>query len=129
MWSRLVAIRAGFSDGACNLVQRLEAGLRRRAGEGMPPRFFPGPFPRVGIRAVFPVAVMVALRYCALVDKGSKRPSLHGAIRVTGGRAFGCSLKAGFHGIRSESISSLSYTTAVKSPGRPQRFPRCPLHS
>jgi hypothetical protein len=111
MWSRLPAIRAGFSDRAHDLVQRGDAGFRRGAGERMPPGFLPRSGPRVRIGPVLPVSVMLAFCHRALFHKGSERPSLKGPVRWTGRRGRRYAPEIGFHGRGSESISFLLYTT------------------
>jgi hypothetical protein len=65
----------------------------------MPPNFLTSPVPGVRVRPVLAVPVMIALRHCALIDKGSKRPSLHGAIRRARRRRMGFLLENGFHGL------------------------------
>lgn len=62
------AVGAAIADRAHDLVQRSEAGFRRRPRERVPPGLFSGPVPCVGIRSVAAMAVMLAFGNGVLLD-------------------------------------------------------------
>jgi hypothetical protein len=75
MWSPESAVWATIAYRSHDLIQRGDAGLGGRSGKRVPPSFFAGPVPCVGIRAIAAVTVMIAFGNGVLLDQHAECPA------------------------------------------------------